>query len=152
MSEEQTPDVEEIKARLADEIPVEEEPVAHKASMEQSDVVTQLQELGRQLGETLRTAWHSEERKRFEREVREGANTFADEVNKAFQEVKESPAAARMKDEAAGFKTRAESTEIPDKTRASIGQGLSWLSEEMAKLADQFTPMEKEPSDEEPTE
>ena len=151
MSEEQTPDVDDIKARLADEIPVEEEPVA-KAATEQSDVVNQLQELGRQLGETLRTAWYSEERKRFEREFREGVDTFANEMNKAFQEVKESPAAARMKEEASGFKTRAESTEFPNKTRASIGRGLSWLSEEMANLANQFTPMEKEPGDEEPTE
>ena len=152
MSEEQTPDVEEIKARLADEIPVEEEPMAQKGSVEQSDVVTQLQELGRQLGETLRTAWYSEERRRFEGEVREGVDTFANEMNKAFQEVKESPAAARMKEEAAGFKSRAESTEISDKTKASIGRGLSWLSEEMANLADQFTPMEKDVSDEETTE
>ena len=152
MSEEQTPDVEEIKARLADEIPVEEEPVAQKAGAGQSEVVEQLQDLGRQLGETLRSAWYSEERKRFEREVREGMNTFAREVDKAFKEVKESPAAAKMKEEAAGFKTRAESTEISDKTRASIGQGLSWLSEEMAKLANQFTPVEKEPIDDEPAE
>lgn len=152
MSEEQVPDVEEIKARLADEIPVEEEPMVHKAGTEQSDVVKQLQDLGRQLGETLRTAWYSEERKRFEQEVREGVDTFANEMNKAFQEVRESPAASRMKEEAAGFKTRAESTEIPGKTRASIGRGLGWLSEELASLADQFTPMEKDAPDEEPTE
>jgi hypothetical protein len=152
MNEEQTPDVEEIKARLADEIPVEEDPVTHKASVDQSDVVSQLQDLGRQLGETLRTAWYSEERKHFERELREGVDTFANEVDKAFQEVKESPAGTRMREEASGFKTRAESTNIPDKTRASIGQGLSWLSEEMAKLANQFTPMEKDASDEDTTE
>jgi hypothetical protein len=152
MSEEQVPDVEDIKARLADEIPVEEEPMAYKAERGESDVVNQLQELGRQLGETLRTAWYSEERKRFEREVREGVDTFASEMNKAFQEVKESPAAARMKEEAAGFKTRAESTEIPGKTRASIGRGLGWLSEELANLAEQFTPIEKDTSEEEPTE
>lgn len=152
MSEEQTPDVEEIKARLADEIHIEEEPVAKKAGVDQSDMVAQLQNLGRQLGETLHTAWNSEERKRFEREVREGMGTFANEVDKAFQEVKESPAAARAKEEAAGFKTRVDSTEISDKTSASIGQGLSWLSEEMANLADKFTPVEKDAADDEPTE
>jgi hypothetical protein len=78
--------------------------------------------------------------------------TFANEVDKAFQEVKESPAAARAKEEAAGFKTRVDSTEISDKTSASIGQGLSWLSEEMANLADKFTPVEKDAADDEPTE
>lgn len=149
MSDEQTPSVEEIKARIGidDEIPVDEEPVDSESMKtgEQPDFVSELKHLGRQFADTLNTAWNSQERVKFEAEVREGMKSFADEMDKAFQEIKKSPVTQKAKEEATTFKTKVEAGEMSQKTKSGLAQGLSWLSEELAKLANQFTPVEKSP-------
>jgi hypothetical protein len=149
MNEEQLPDVEEIKSRLGDEIPVEEEPAAYKAETGQADVVDELADLGRQFGETLRSAWYSAERRRFESELREGVNSFVDEIDNAFREVKDSPAGQRTRDESTRIKIEVESSEMSGRAKSSIASGLHWLSTELGNLADQFTPQEKSAEDEE---
>ncbi len=149
MNDEQVPDVEEIKSRLGDEIPVDEEPVAYKAETEQTDVVEELANLGRQFGETLRSAWASEERRRFESEMREGVNSFVDEIDNAFREIKDIPAGQRARDESTRIKIEVDSSEMSGKAKSSIASGLHWLSTELSNLADQFTPQEKSPEDEE---
>ncbi|MFN2221952.1 MAG: hypothetical protein PVJ75_04420 [Chloroflexota bacterium] len=149
MTDEQVPDVEDVKIRLSkDEIPVEDE-TEFKAEEARPDVVDELRNLGRQFGETVRTAWNSEERRKFEQEVREGVQTFAQEVDKAFKEVAESDAAERAKNEAVEFKDKAKSADIGQKTQSSLAKGLRWFSDELGKLADSFTPApaEKEPED-----
>lgn len=145
MSEE-TPSVEEIKERLkVEEIPVEEE--VTKAEAQRMDIAAELKSLGRQFAETLETAWHSEERQRVEVQVREGIRSFANEVDNVIREIKESPAAGRVKEEAAEVRNRVESGDLGRKARVGIVQGLRWLSEELDRLAEQFTPAEKSPSD-----
>lgn len=152
MSDNEVPDVTEIKARLAEEIPVEEEELAGAAkagAAEDVDVSAELKNLGRQLAETFKTAWASEERKKVEGEIRQGVKTFVEEMDKAIREVKKSPAAQKVREEAAEIKTRAEAGELSQKTKANMAQGLRWLSEELEKLANQFTPQEKQPPAEE---
>ena len=137
MSNEETPSVEEIKERLKVEIPVEEE--VSKEDVK-TDIAKELKDVGRQFAETLQTAWNSEERQRVEAEVREGMKSFAKEVDKVIREVKESQMAEKVKDEAVEIKDKLESGKIGQKTRSGVVQGLHWLSEELGKLADQFTP------------
>jgi hypothetical protein len=144
MSDEQTPSVEEIKERLKVDIPVEEEPI--KAETGQRDISNELKELGRQFADTVQTAWHSEEKQRIENEVRQGVKSFVDEVDKAIREAKESQAAAKVKEEATEVKSKIESGEFGQKTREGLVQGLQWLSEELGKLAEQFTVAEKSPT------
>lgn len=133
--EEETPSVEEIKERL--KIEVEEEPA--KATPPDSDVVDELKNLGRQFAETLQSAWNSEERLRIEGDVREGVRSFVDEVDKVFQNAKESQPANRIKSEATQAKTRVESSDVGVRARSGLVQGLKWMSEELEKLADKFT-------------
>lgn len=155
MSDEQTPDVEEIKARLRSEeaeyveIPVDEEPVDTESLKdgEQPDFVAELGKLGRQFADTLQTAWNSQERQKFENEVREGMQSFANEVDKAFSEIKKSPVTQKAKEDASSIKTKIETGEVGEKTKSGLAQGLSWLSEELGKLANQFTPVEKSPEE-----
>ena len=139
MSEE-TPSVEELKERLKVEIPVEEEPTKADAG---ADVVEEFKNLGRQFAETLQTAWNSDERVRIETEIREGMQSFAKEVDRVFQDAKDSPAADRVRTEAVDAKTKFENSDIGDRTRKGIVQGLSWLSKELGSLAEKFTPPEK---------
>jgi len=154
MTDEQVPDVEDVKIRLSkDEIPVDDE-TEYKAEEAKQDVVEELRNLGRQFGETMRTAWNSEERRNFESEVREGVQTFAQEVDKAFKQMADSDAAQRAKSEAVEFKDKAASADISHKTQSSLAKGLRWFSDELGKLADNFTPTpaEKGPEDVAPEE
>lgn len=147
MTDEQVPDVEDVKIRLSkDEIPVEDE-TEYKAEEPTPDVVNELRNLGRQFGETMRTAWNSEERRKFEREMREGVQTFANEVDKAFKEASSSEAAQKAKTEATEFRDKAASADISQKTQSSLAKGLRWFSDELGKLADSFTQSEKGPED-----
>ena len=142
MSEETTPSVEEIKERLKVEVPVEEEEVT-KAEAQSVDVAGELREFGRQFADTIRTAWNSAERQRLEGELRDGMRSFADEVDKAIQEIKSSPAADKVKSEAVHVRERVQTSDVGNKTRAGVAQGLQRLSEELGKLAERFTPVEK---------
>ena len=150
MSDEQTPSVEEIKDRLKVEIPVEEE--VTKAEVEDSaNVSAELKDLGRQFAETIKTAWNSEERQKLEREIREGITSFVGEVDKVIREAKDSPTADRVRTEASQVKTKVESSDIGRKARTGIVQGLHWLSEELGKLANNFTPSEEDEAEAEET-
>ncbi|MCA9966210.1 MAG: hypothetical protein KC423_18295 [Anaerolineales bacterium] len=154
MSEETTPSVEEIKERLKVEIPVEEDTVT-KASTEaasEMDIVEELRGLGKQFADTLQTMWNSDERQRAEAEIRDGFKSFVDEVDKMIGQVRESANAAKMKEEATKMTNKVESSEFGRKAQKSIVQGLHWLSTELGKLADQFTPPEKEAKAEEAQE
>ncbi len=156
MTEEESSDMEDIKIRLGDEIPVEEDIDALKAEQGQADIVGEFKDMGRQFGETMRSAWYSEERVRFEKEIRKGVQSFTAEVDKAYGEVRESDAAARAKKEAGEVKAKVDQTEVADKAREGLAQGLHWFSQELEKLADQFTPAspaeKAPPGEEEPEE
>ena len=151
MTEETTPSVEEIKARLKVEVSVEEEDVT-KADVKNPDVTEELREFGKQFADTIRSAWNSAERQRLETELRDGMRSFADEVDKAIQEIKKSPAADRVKTEAVNVRDKVQSSDVGHKARSGVAQGLQVLSEQLAKLAERFTPAEKSASEEESAE
>lgn len=150
MIDNDVPDVNEIKARLAEEIPVEDEDLAEAVKRgggpaEETDVSAELRNLGRQVAETFKSAWASEERKKVEAEIRTGVKTFVDEMEKVIREARQSQTAQKVREEAAEIKTRAETGELGQKAKANMAQSLRWLSEELEKLANQFTPVEKTP-------
>ncbi len=148
MSEENTPDIEEIKASI--EIPVEEDDISDLKAGEKTsdpDVSEELKHLGRQFAETFQSMWNSEERMRVESEIREGLHSFVDEVDKVIRQARSSETSEKISNEASHMKQRAESSDLGVKAREGIVQGLHWLSTEFGKLADQFTPVEKSPED-----
>lgn len=135
------------------EIKIEEDDIDSLKADEKSkgpDLVEEFRNLGRQFAETVEAAWNSEERVRIEKEIREGVNSFVGEVDAVIQEAKSSDKAKKLADDAAGMKEKAESSDFGMKAREGIVQGLTWLSEEFGKLAEQFTPAspeEKSPED-----
>lgn len=145
---EQLPSVEEIKTSLTvevEEVAPKAEEAASKVETAAADIVEELKHLGRQVAETLRTAWESEERQKVEAEIREGVKSFTDEIDKVIREVRESEKTKKLQEEAVEMSKKVEESELTHKARAGITQGLRWLSEELGKLAEQFTPKEKTP-------
>lgn len=137
--------------RIKIEIPVEEDAASGAKAEHTSDIVDEFKKLGRQFAGTLEGIFTSDEARRVEGEIRAGMKSFADEVEKAFSQAKESPAASRMKEEAAGVKDRVETGEFARKSQEGIVSGLRWLSTELEKLANQVTPSD-EPAEKSPKE
>ena len=141
--------------RIKIDIPVEEETAGSAKTGSSADVVEEFKRLGRQFADTLEGFFNSEEARRMETEIRAGMKGFADEVEKAFNTAKDSPAASRMKEEATGVKERMESGDIARKAQEGMVSGLRWLSIELEKVADQFTSADKggeAPAEKTPTE
>lgn len=122
-------------------IEIEDETVAQP---EKSDIADELRNLGKQFANTLDAAWNSEERQRVEGEIREGLQNFADEVSKLFNEAKESSAGQRVRTEAEKATHKVSEAELGTKAKSSLAQGLGWLSNELGRLANKFTPTEGE--------
>ncbi len=141
--------------RLKIDIPMEDEPLKSSKSASSADITEEFKRLGRQFADTLEGIFNSEEARRVENELRAGMKTFATEVEKAFNQAKDSPAASRMKEEATAAKERVETGEYGHKAQEGIVTGLRWLSNELEKLADQFTTSasgEQPPAEKSPTE
>lgn len=139
--------------RIKIDIPVDEESTGGAKAEHTSDIVDEFKRLGRQFADTLEDIFNSDEARRVETEVRAGMKSFADEVEKAFNQAKDSPAATRAKEEAAEVKDRVESAEFARKAQEGMVSGLRWLSTELEKLANQFTAADKdEPAEKSPTE
>jgi len=138
--------------RIKIDIPVEEDPIHKTASS--TDVADEFKRLGRQFAATLEGIFNSEEARRMETEIRAGMKTFAEEVDKTFREAKDSQTATRMKEEATVVKERVESGEMGRKAQEGMVNGLRWLSNELERLANQFTPAKAEqpPAEKTPTE
>lgn len=148
MTEEHDPNIDDLKEEEHIKIEIEEEtPHDRGKQSAPGEVSDALRDLGRQFAETIQSAWNSQERKEFEKEVREGVNRFGEEVNKVFNEARQSPTAKKVKEEASEVRTRVESGEVTRKARSGLVEGLQWLSQELARLAEQFSPPEKGPED-----
>ena len=156
MSDEK-PVIDQLKEeeRLKIDIPVDEDMGGSAKAEHTSDIVDEFKRLGRQFADTLEGVFTSEEAKRVETELRAGMKSFAEEVEKAFNQAKDSPAATRMKEEAGTVKDRVESGDLARKTQEGVVSGLRWLSTELEKLANQFTTADKgdqPPAEKSPTE
>ena len=158
MSEEKNPSVEDLKAdekEKVERIVIEEDDLDPKEDKQGYDVAAEFQHLGQQLGETLQSAWESDERKRIEKEVREGVQSFVAEIDKVLQDVRSSESTAKFREEAVGAKAKVEESEFGQKAREGIVEGLRWLSEGLNELAIKFTPPEKptdSPAEKSPSE
>ncbi len=148
------PNVDKLKAeeRLKVEIPVEDEEATKADVQEEVDVTAELRNLGRQFVNTLNSAWNSEERQRFETEVREGMHSFASEIDKAIEEVRSAEATEKVKTEASQVAEKVQASEVGQKALSGLASGLQWLSVELDSLATKFGTPEKSVSEDEAAE
>jgi hypothetical protein len=149
MSEDKSPEIDEIKEQIEIEVEVEDidQLKADERTSKGPDLVLEFQTLGRSFAEAFETAWNSEERKRVEDEVRTGVKTFADEVDKVIREAKKSPGGERIAKEAGDMANKVESSDFGRRALEGLAQGLSWMSVEMGRLAEQINPEEETPEE-----
>ena len=109
-------------------------------SRPEPSVEEELRNLGRQFADVLQAAWASEERRKVENEVREGMKRFSEEMMRVFERTRETPAGERVRTKLGEARERAADSEAARRTREAVAQGLHRLSQELARLAERFTP------------
>ncbi len=144
------PNVNDLKAeeRMKVEVPIEEDVTKVDVPPEGVNISEELGKLGQQFAETLKSAWNSDERQKFETDVREGLHSFATEVDKVIANVKTNPTTEKVVNEASQAAKNVETSDVGQKTKAGLAQGLKWLSVELSSIAEKFSVAEeKAPED-----
>lgn len=128
----------EEKTYLKVEIPVEEEtPFVPEQPKE-----TAVDAVKSQASKAAKQAWDSELRKKATRGMKKGATAVAAKSQQVVQErmVKAAEEQARQQTEA--IKTKIRETDWQYEAKQGTAKGLRWLSAQLSKLAERFTPQE----------
>lgn len=104
---------------------------------EQADRVTQ------QVSDTARQAWESETRRKVTDKVRDGASTVANKSGQFVRDKVSEAAERQARATVTAVQTRIKETDWKEEARHGTVRGLQWLSQQLARLADRFTPTEK---------
>lgn len=110
----------------------------------------EFQKMGANIKDVAQAVLGSEEFKTFQREMNEGLSELGDTINKFFQEVAESPAGKRVKEEIDDFTKSARTGELESKVRQDVLAALHKANEELEKAAQRWR-TEEETSAESPT-
>ena len=128
----------EEKTYLKVEIPVEEEtPFVPEQPKE-----TAVDAVKSQASKAAKQAWDSDLRKKATRGMKKGATAVAAKSQQVVQErmVKAAEEQARQQTEA--IKTKIRETDWQYEAKQGTAKGLRWLSAQLSKLAERFTPQE----------
>ena len=108
------------------------------------DVEEELRTLGRRFADLLQAAWGSQERHKVETEIRDGLRRFSEEVERLYERTRESPTGERVRTKFQEARGRAAESDAARRTRETLAHGLHRLSQQLAHLAERFTPAEGE--------
>jgi heparin binding hemagglutinin HbhA len=104
----------------------------------ESDLAVELRELGKQLGQALRSAWESEQRQQLEKEIGEGLKDLGKQVDQAMATAKASPHTEKVKKQVDRVVETARQSEAVHEMREGLTSGLRELNEELRKLVEKI--------------
>lgn len=118
-----------------------------KDEQPEDDIVAELAALGRKFGEAISTAWHSEERRKLQADLKEGLERFTAEVDSAIKQMRKSEVAQKVGNEVQKAAADVKSGKVADELRRGTVKALRALSEALDRMASSFTPYEEEPKE-----
>ena len=128
----------EEKTYLKVEIPVEEEtPFVPEQPKE-----TAVDAVKSQASKAAKQAWDSELRKKATRGMKKGATAVAAKSQQVVQERMVKAAEEQARQQTAAIKTKIRETDWQYEAKQGTAKGLRWLSAQLSKLAERFTPKE----------
>lgn len=102
------------------------------------DLVAEFENFGRNLKESFRKLWESEERKNWQQDLEEGLSRIGESIDQAVKEFQESPAGQRVKTSAEDFQERLRMGEVGESLRSEMVKVLRKINAELEKIAGQF--------------
>lgn len=104
------------------------------------DIGDQLNELGKNLREALRTAWESDERRKLQVDIEDGLANLRDSLNQAATEFSNSPTGQNLKDDMKDLHERWQTGEVGSKVRSEIAEALRTVNKELQKASQKNQP------------
>ena len=105
---------------------------------QESNVSDELNKLGKQFSDVIRTTWESEDRKRIQGEIIEGLQRFGDEITDALHKVAESDSGKQAAKQAEKVVTDVKESSVTEDLRKGLLQGLDALNRELSKLSEKL--------------
>lgn len=103
-----------------------------------SGIARELQELGRQLANTARAAWQSEQRQEIQQELTDGIRLLRDQLNETTASLRTNPRAhtmtQAMKEQVSRAAETTRATELAEDVRAGMTAGLRELNDLLQRL------------------
>ena len=97
------------------------------------DIGDQLNELGKNLRDALRSAWESDERRKLQQEIEVGLANLGDSFSQAAKEFTDSPTGQNLKKDVKDIHERWETGEVGTKVRSDIADALRTVNKELQK-------------------
>jgi uncharacterized coiled-coil DUF342 family protein len=99
-----------------------------------SEVMTELEALGKQLGAAVKALWQSEESRRLRQEIGDGFVQLGQHLDEAVKAAQDSEAAKEFKEQVKGTVDRARESDVAGKVQQGLVTGLHQLNTELSKL------------------
>jgi hypothetical protein len=107
-------------------------------SKHERSVSDELNKLGQQFSEVIRTTWESEDRKRIQGEIIEGLQRFGNEVTGALNKVAESDTGKQVTSQTEKVVADVKESGVAEDIRKGLLQGLDALNRELGKLSERL--------------
>lgn len=104
------------------------------------DIGEQLNELGKNLREALRTAWESDERRKLQQEIETGLTNLRDSLNDAARDFSNSQTGQNLKEDVRDLHERWQTGEVGTKVRSEIAEALRTVNRELQKATQKNQP------------
>jgi signal recognition particle GTPase len=104
------------------------------------DIGEQLNELGKNLRETLRTAWESDDRRKLQQEIENGLTNLRDSLNQAAKDFSNSQAGQNLKEDVEDLHERWQTGEVGSKVRSEVAEALRTVNKELQKTYQKSQP------------
>ena len=104
------------------------------------DIGDQLNELGKNLREALRTAWESDERRKLQLDIEDGLANLRDSLNEAAKEFSNSQTGQNLKEDVKDLHERWQTGEVGSKVRSEVAEALRTVNRELQKASSKNPP------------
>ena len=117
--------------------------IEDKAPDTTTDLAAEFAELGRAMRDALDAAWGSQERRHLEQEIRSGLQQFADEMEAAAKNIRESSPGQRAEGKMRQVRDDVQSGTVAEDARQGVAQALRAVRDAIDRMADSFTTIEE---------
>jgi signal recognition particle GTPase len=104
------------------------------------DIGDQLNELGRNLRDALRTAWESDERRKLQQEIEVGLTNLRDSLNEAAKDFSNSQTGQNLKEDVKDLHERWQTGDVGSKVRSEIAEALRTVNRELHNASQKNQP------------